>query len=211
MAQGSTQKTDQGTQQERAHALLREHGTTYADEAGVTLRDEPSPLYQLLVLTTLSATRISAEIAVAAARELFAAGWRTPEKMREASWQQRVTALGRGRYRRYDESTSTALAAAADHLIAEYGGDLRAIRPEKHDDVEQLRKALTGFPRIGPTGADIFCREVQGVWPAVSPFFDKRALRGAEAHDLPTDPRALADLVPQARLTEFAAALARVA
>src|SRR3546814_8670495 len=90
MAQGSTQKTDQGTQQERAHALLREHGTTYADEAGVTLRDEPSPLYQLLVLTTLSATRISAEIAVAAARELFAAGWRTPEKMREATWQQRV-------------------------------------------------------------------------------------------------------------------------
>src|SRR3546814_16202363 len=58
------------------------------DEAGVTLRDEPSPLYQLLVLTTLSATRISAEIAVAAARELFAAGWRTPEKMREATWQQ---------------------------------------------------------------------------------------------------------------------------
>src|SRR3546814_7623004 len=107
------------------------------DEAGVTLRDEPSPLYQLLVLTTLSATRISAEIAVAAARELFAAGWRTPEKMREATWQQRVKALGRGRYRRYDESTSTALAAAADHLIAEYDGDLRAIRPEKHDDVEQ--------------------------------------------------------------------------
>src|SRR3546814_10879802 len=93
MAQGSTQKTDQGTQQERAHALLREHGTTYADEAGVTLRDEPSPLYQLLVLTTLSATRISAEIAVAAARELFAAGWRTPEKMREARSEEHTSEL----------------------------------------------------------------------------------------------------------------------
>src|SRR3546814_13834589 len=117
MAQGSTQKTDQGTQQERAHALLREHGTTYADEAGVTLRDEPSPLYQLLVLTTLSATRISAEIAVAAARELFAAGWRTPEKMREAPWKQRVTGVGRGRHRRYDERPSTAPPQAPEHTM----------------------------------------------------------------------------------------------
>ena len=54
--------------------LLERHGQTYAEAAGITLRDEPSPLYQLLVLTMLSSTRIDAEIAVAAARELFAAG-----------------------------------------------------------------------------------------------------------------------------------------
>src|SRR3546814_19353634 len=112
------------------------------DEAGVTLRDEPSPLYQLLVLTTLSATRISAEIAVAAARELFAAGWRTPEKMREATWQQRVPAPGPGRYRRYAESTSTALAAAADHLNAEYDGARRAHRPHNNPHRDDTPKAL---------------------------------------------------------------------
>src|SRR3546814_20090637 len=137
MAQGSTQKTDQGTQQERAHALLREHGTTYADEAGVTLRDEPSPLYQLLVLTTLSATRISAEIAVAAARELFAAGWRAPEKMSEATWQQSATALGRWRYRRHDESTFTPLEAAADPLTGQHAGTPGRIRSETHLNVHQ--------------------------------------------------------------------------
>ncbi|WP_067432899.1 HhH-GDP family DNA glycosylase [Nocardioides jensenii] len=199
------------TQADRVTGLLDEHGTTFAEEAGITLRDKPAPLYQLLVLTTLSATRISAQIAVAAARELYTAGWRTPERMRDATWQQRVDALGRGGYRRYDESTSTALEEAARHLIDEYGGDLRRIRPDCHRDLPRLRDALSAFPRIGPTGADIFCREVQRVWPEVAPFFDKRALRGASAYDLPTDPRRLADLAPQGRITEFAAALARVA
>ncbi|HEU4515205.1 MAG TPA: endonuclease, partial [Nocardioidaceae bacterium] len=57
--------------------LLEEHGQTYAAEAGIDLDDEPAALFQLLVLTQLFSTRISADIAVAAARELFEAGWRT--------------------------------------------------------------------------------------------------------------------------------------
>ena len=40
--------------------LLAEHGRTYADQAGITLRDKPSPLYCLLVLATLSSAPISA-------------------------------------------------------------------------------------------------------------------------------------------------------
>lgn len=46
---------------------------------------------------------------MSSAKELFAAGWRTPEKLRDATWQARVEALVRGGYRRYDESTSTQL------------------------------------------------------------------------------------------------------
>ena len=111
--------------------LLERHGQTYAEAAGITLRDEPSPLYQLLVLTMLSSTRIGADLAVAAARELFAAGWRTPQRMRDATWQQRVDALGRAHYRRYDESTSTKLAEGADWLLATYAGDLRRLRPDR--------------------------------------------------------------------------------
>lgn len=58
--------------------LLDRHGRTYSEEAGIRLADKPSPLYQLQVLSTLLSARISADIAVAAARELFAAGYRTP-------------------------------------------------------------------------------------------------------------------------------------
>jgi hypothetical protein len=50
--------------------LLDRYGTTYAHHAGITLRDTPAPLYQLLVLTTLLSVRVQADLAVDAAREL---------------------------------------------------------------------------------------------------------------------------------------------
>src|SRR5207248_620295 len=87
---------------------------TYAEEAGIRLADRPRPLYQLLVLATLLSARISGDIAVRAARELFRAGYRSPEAMREAAWQDRVDALGRGHYRRYDERTATMLGLPGD-------------------------------------------------------------------------------------------------
>lgn len=190
--------------------LLREHGTTYAEAAGIKLADKPSPLFQLLVLTMLSSTRISADIAVKAARELFEAGWRTPEKMLESTWQQRVDALGRGSYRRYDESTATKLDELSRMVLDEYGGDLRRIRPSGKHAVDDLARTIASFPRIGPAGARIFCREVQDVWPEVRPFFDDRALTSADTLGLPTDPDDLADLAADGRVAVLAAALARV-
>src|SRR5207244_13139581 len=89
--------------------LLARHGRLYAEDAGIRLADRPGPLYQLLVLATLLSAPIPAETAVAAARELFAAGYRSPKAMSEASWQGRVDALGRGHYRRYDERTAAML------------------------------------------------------------------------------------------------------
>ena len=198
------------TQRDEVRALLEEHGTTYAAAAGIRLRNKPAPLYQLLVLTLLSSARISADIAVASARELFAAGWRTPKKMRSATWQQRVDALVRGGYRRYDESTSTQLEKNAEYLLTQYDGDLRKIRPSRGWDADKLVETLTDFPRIGPTGARIFCREVQGVWPEVSPYFDDRALTSARRLGLPTDADKLASLAPPGRVADLAAALVRV-
>lgn len=190
--------------------ILAEHGTTYAKQAGISLADKPSPLYQLLVLTTLMSTRIKADIAVDAARELFEAGWRTPKAMLESTWQQRVDALGRGSYVRYDESTARHLEAGAKLLLDRYHGDLRRMREEADGDLDVLRGRLTDFPRIGEVGADIFCREVQAVWPEVRPYFDRKALAGAERAGLPTDPRKLGDLVDGDRVADLAAALIRL-
>ncbi|HEY1324503.1 MAG TPA: endonuclease, partial [Streptosporangiaceae bacterium] len=72
--------------------LLTRHGRLYAEDAGIRLADRPGPLYQLLVLATLLSAPIAAETAVAAGRELFAAGYRSPKAMSEASWQDRVDA-----------------------------------------------------------------------------------------------------------------------
>lgn len=190
--------------------LLDRHGTTYAEQAGIRLDDKPSPLYRLLVLATLLSTRISADIAVAAARELTAAGYRTPQRMRAATWQQRVDALGRGHYRRYDESTATRLEDGADLLLDRYRGDLRRLR-DAADGVDDLLVRLQEFPGIGPTGAAIFAREAQGVWPELAPFFDRKAMDGARRVGLPADPDRLDALVRPDERPRLAAALVRAA
>ncbi|MBD2762491.1 endonuclease [Kocuria sp. cx-116] len=189
--------------------LLDEHGRTYAREAGINLEDTPASLFQLLVLANLLSTRINAGIAVATARELTNSGFSTPEKMRDATWQQRVDALGRGGYRRYDERTSTMLGDCAVLLLDRYTGDLRRLRDESQDSQEILKR-LQEFPGIGPTGAAIFAREVQGLWPVMAPFFDKKALDGARKLNLPDNPDALAGLVSREDLPRLASALVRV-
>jgi hypothetical protein len=194
---------------QRAADLLEEHGRTYAQESGIRLKDAPSPLYQLLVMTTLLSVRISAHIAVAAAKEISAAGWRTPKAMAAASWQEVVDALGRAHYKRYDESTATALGQGAELLDERWHGDLRRLRGEADGDPGEIRRLLQEFRRIGPVGAEIFCREAQGVWPELRPSFDQRALDGAKRAGLPADPRKLADLVEPEDLPRLAAALVR--
>jgi hypothetical protein len=197
-------------QRDIARTLVQRHGTTYAEQAGIKLADKPSPLWQLLVLSLLLSARIGSDIAVAAARELNRAGYRTPKAMREATWQQRVDALGRGHYRRYDERTSTMLGECAEFAIERYNGDLRQLRAEA-DGPKGVGKLLQEFKGIGPTGAMIFCREVQGEWTELAPFVDKLTAKGAERLGLATSPDRLAALVPDKDLPRLVAGCVRAA
>lgn len=196
------QREDRAT----ARALLDRHGRTYAEQAGITLRDTPSPLYRLLVLSLLLSARIQADIAVAASRALSGAGMRTARRMAEATWQQRVDALGAGGYRRYDERTATQLGDGAELLLRKYRGDLRAVRRDPQPG-ERLREV----PGIGPTGVDIFLREAQAVWPEFGPCFDGKAQQGAERLGLPTAPGELSALVAPRDRARLAAGLVRAA
>lgn len=199
------------TTTDRLRRLLEVCGQTYASQAGIRLADTPAPLYQLLVISVLLSTRIKADIAVAAGRELFAAGYRTPAAMLRASWQDRVDALGRGHYVRYDESTATALGEGAQLLSDEYGGDLRRLRRAAGNDQRELARLLQRVPRMGPTGVAIYCREAQAVWPELRPYLDRKALDGARRVGLPADAGELASHVSADELAPLAAALVRVA
>lgn len=191
-----------------AAALDKRAGQTYADEAGITLHDTPVPLFELLVLAMLLGARISADIAVSAARELFAAGLRNPKAVVDADRATIVDALGRGHYARYDESTATQLTETSHILIDDYDGDLRKLAKAAGNKVDRAHELLQDFTGIGPVGADIFLREVQNTWAWVAPFFDKKSLQSAENLGLPADAAALADLAPDGEAA-FAAALIR--
>lgn len=192
-----------------ARAVLDRYGTTYAEEAGIRLHDKPAPLFQLLVLAELLSARIDAGIAVAAAVELRTA-FGTAQKMCDASWQDRVDALGRGHYRRYDERTATQLGDLAALVLDRYDGDLRKLAAAADRDVDRAGELLQEVKGIGATGSAAFLREVQAVWPWVRPFLDDRALQGADRVGLPADAEKVAGLVAGRDVARLAAGLVRV-
>jgi hypothetical protein len=196
--------------QDTACTVLARYGTTFAAEAGISLKDQPAPLFQLLVLAELLSARIGAGIAVAAAVELRRAGWTTPAKMRSSERSARVAALGRAGYRRYDERTATQLGDAAQLVLDRYAGDLRGLGDAAGHDVRAAARLVQEVSGIGPTGASVFLREVQQVWPWVRPYLDDRTLAGARRVGLPGDAATLAGLVPADNLAAFAAGLVRI-
>lgn len=192
-------------------ALIGRAGTTFAADAGITLKDTPKPLFQLLVLTQLSSARISADIAAAAARELFRAGWRTPDAMAGAGHRALVEALDAGGYARFDESTAPRLGELAERVQAEYGGDLRRLAARAGRRPTHAADLIREFHGIGPVGGEIFLREVQDTWTWVRPYLDRRAKKGAGLLGLPTDPDELARRAPGESFAPLASALVRVA
>ncbi len=191
--------------------LLDEYGRTMADEVGIRVsRNTPAPLFQLLVTSLLLSARIPAGNALRASRALIDAGLTTPQKMANASWQQRVDVITWHGYKRYDERTSTMLGDTAALLLECYRGDLRRLRDAAERDVRKEQKLLTEFSGIGPTGADIFLREVQGAWDEVYPYADRRVLKAARRLELGDSARALAKHVKRQDFARLTAALIRI-
>ncbi|ORB29846.1 endonuclease [Mycolicibacterium parafortuitum] len=189
--------------------LLEEAGTTYAEEAGITLADRPMPLFELLVLCMLASKPIDATVATRAAKELFGEKLRTPGAVLDADRRTMIAAFGRAGYARYDESSATRLADIAAAVRDDYHGDLRELAARCEQDRDAARRLLKEFTGIGDTGASIFLREVQDVWTWVRPYFDPRATAAATDLGLPGDPAKLAEL-SRGECARLAAALVRV-
>jgi endonuclease III len=199
------------SEKEIAVALLERHGRTFAQELGIAVeKNTPSPLFRLLCASLLFSTRISARIAVEAARALSDKGWTTPQKMASSSWEERARTLNEAGYARYDERTATMLGETAEMLLDRYRGDLRKLREEAGRDPGEERRLLKEFKGIGDVGADIYFRETQVAWDELFPFADRRALQGAKDLGLPDDPSSLARLVGDRDYPRFVAALVRV-
>ena len=197
------------SQADRARVLIDEHGRTFADELGLDVaRNTPAPLFGLLLASLLLSTRINAELAIGAARELRKAGLTTAAKVLEADDATIWGALERGRYLRKDRTTPM-LRETAQLADAKYGGDLRRLREEADGDAIEAARLIQEFRGIGAVGAEIFLREVQVAWPELAPFAGSRALEAAPDHDLPKDTAKLAKLVPAEDFPRLAAALVR--
>jgi len=194
-----------------ARALLDRYDRTYAEELGIEISDNtPAPLFQALCLALLFSARIKADLAVEAMRALLDKGWTTAGKMASAKWEDRVEALNKAGYARFDEKTSTMLGDAAELLLDRYRGDLRQLREQAGRDPAEERSLLKQVKGIGDVGVDIFFREAQAAWPELRPFADQKALEGAAQMHLPDEPEKLAELVEIDDFPRLVTALVRV-
>lgn len=192
--------------------LLQKRGQTFAEEAGIRLAENtPAVLFQHLCLSLLLGARIPAANALEATRALIDAGLTTPQKMKSATWQDRVDVITWHGYKRYDESGSTKLGEAAALLLDNYEGDLRNLRDAAERDVSKERTLLQEFKGIGPVGADIFLREVQVTWDEAFPYADRKVLDGARRLHMSASPRELSKLVPRKDFARLTAAIIRTA
>jgi len=187
--------------------LLAQHGTTYAEEVGITLADKPAPLFQLLVLTHLLSANLSSELGLRAARALRER-FRTAHAMAEATDQERWDVLAESKYLR-KEQTARQLGELATHLVEEYDGDLRRLRDRAEGDPRRIGELLEEFAGVGPLGADIFRREAQAVWSCLRPFLDERAAAPAKRLGLPHTAAGLARRTGDDDLSVVGAALVR--
>lgn len=192
-------------------ALLDYYGCTFCERAGINIeRGTPKPLFELLCGALLFSAPIDARSALRALRALMRADLTTPSKMAQASWQQRVDAITDEGYKRYDEKTATQLGELAERVQHAYHGDLRELRSEARHDPEREKQLLTEFNGIGPVGADIFLREVQGVWAEAYPYVDAKVLASAQKLHLGSSAEELAELVPKSQFPALVASLVQL-
>ena len=144
--------------------MVQKKNRTSPLDLGIDLaKGTDAPAFRWLVACALFGAPINQDLAAGAYRELDELGVLSPDKLAAAKWQDLVDALGRGGYRRYDESTARELIELGKRVSEEYGGHVTRLRKEV-DSRKALKESLQQFKGIGPTAADIFVRELAPAW-----------------------------------------------
>ena len=191
---------------ELAARLVRET-RTFAEEAGIDLRDTPAPLFRLVVLASLLAAPVQHTTAIRASAALRPLT-RTAATLAAAEPDDVARAMTLAGYWRFHHTKATLLVRAGEDVVERCSGDLRRLYRDA-DSPTDLHRELRRIPGVGTHAAHIVLREAQAVWPDVAPYLDDRVLAGAEQLGLPTRSDQLADLVDPHDLPRLAAACVR--
>lgn len=140
----------------------------YVEDLGIDLT-EPAGRFKWFLASILFGARISEKIAANTYKTFELYGIESMEKIIAAGWDELVRILDVGGYVRYDFSTATKLLEIAQTLKGKYGS-LENLYNQS-SDTKDLAIRLQEFKGIGAVTAQIFLRELRGVWhisPAVS-------------------------------------------
>jgi endonuclease III len=141
----------------------------FAAELGLDVKAGVEARQQWFLAAILYGARISGMLAARTWRVFADRGIYTPEAILEQGWDNLVVLLDAGGYARYDFKTATKLLKVMGSLKERYQGSLERLH-EAAADADDLERRLQAMaPGVGPTTANIFLRELRGVWAKANP------------------------------------------
>jgi hypothetical protein len=160
--------------------LVKNLGGRYASSLGIDLSaSDAGERFKWFLAAVLFGTRISAALAIRTWKVFAAREVLTPERILQTGWDGLVAILDAGGYVRYDYKTATKLLDVCTSLEQDCSGNLDTLHDAAADtrDLQQRIKALG--KGIGDTTADIFLRELRGIWDKADPPLSPLALSAA--------------------------------
>lgn len=152
--------------------LLSKFGKSYSEELGIDLKKGNSKeVFKWFLASVLFGARISETIAQNTYKTFEKYHLLTPQKILKKDIHFLINPIMReGGYVRYDGVTSRKILGICQKLMKDYEGDPNQIH-QKAKDQKDLEERLCQFKGIGPTTANIFLRELRGVWRKADPKF----------------------------------------
>lgn len=164
-----------------ASLLVDARGGRFSNALGIHLGSGDSEeAFKWLLAAILFGARISEILAVRTFHALIQAGISTPQAIVDCGWDGLVAILDQGGYVRYDFKTATKLLEVAAHLIDHYAGDLSALHRAAEDPADLERRIQALGKGIGEVTANIFLREMRGIWSKADPSPSELVLAAAK-------------------------------
>jgi hypothetical protein len=162
--------------------LLERYQGRFAAELGIDVKAGPPERQKWFLAAILFGARISGTLAARTYLVFMARQVVTPEAILAQGWDGLVALLDEGGYARYDFKTATKLLKVMESLQRDYQGSLERLHQVSRDpdDLEARLRALA--PGIGAATANIFLRELRGVWPKANPPLSSLA-QAAAVHE----------------------------
>jgi endonuclease III len=165
--------------EEIAGKLLQTLGGKFSTSLGIDLaKNNPEETFKWFLASILFGARIGQTIAANTYQEFAKRGVLSPKRILATGWDGLVEILDAGGYVRYDFKTATKLLEIMRALDEGYEGDIRSLHRHA-EGPRDLEARLQEFKGIGPTTANIFLRELRGIWDKADPLPSEWAMVAA--------------------------------
>lgn len=141
----------------------------FATALGIDVKAGPEARQKWFLAAVLYGARISGKLAARTYQVFVSRGIYTPAAVLEQGWDNLVALLDAGGYARYDFKTATKLLKIMDTLKEQYQGSLEQLHAAAADGPDLEARLMALAPGIGPATANIFLRELRGVWAKAEP------------------------------------------